>query len=241
MFSRKPSNVKRASTQQRLQENWTQSELSFRLFYFFLPTKCFSTRKKTRKGRKRDGIECVCFARGSSTAKRTNMVSVKSIAQHQMSMKGLRGKVTTASLHKLLPEDEQKLRDLQRTKAEEKNKALWVRKKAEKITKTKSQMTEKRHVCWLSRRKKKNIITTWDPSARWNFVRTLSLMLQSRAADNAFGRIHESSQAFSAEGSKSRQVKTSNLCFAWAQRNPETYDCNGFNILHTSLFGSVGL
>ena len=52
------------------------------------------------------------------------MVSVKSIAQHQMSMKGLRGKVTTASLHKLLPEDEQKLRDLQRTKAEEKNKAL---------------------------------------------------------------------------------------------------------------------
>ena len=41
-----------------------------------------------------------------------------------MKVPGLKGKVTTASLHKLLPEDEQKLKDLEQSKLEEKHKAL---------------------------------------------------------------------------------------------------------------------
>ena len=64
-----------------------------------------------------------CFS-GSSAAKKKNQVSVKSITQHQVKVPGLKGKVTTASLHKLLPEDEQKLKDLEQSKIEEKHKAL---------------------------------------------------------------------------------------------------------------------
>ena len=64
------------------------------------------------------------YCSGSSVAKKKNQISVKSITQHQMKVTGLNGKITTASLHKLLPEDAQKLKDLEQAKYEEKNKAL---------------------------------------------------------------------------------------------------------------------
>ena len=68
-------------------------------------------------------VKCL-FRSVSSAAKKRNQVCVKSIAQHQMKVPGMKGKVSTASLHKLLPEDEQKLKDLEEAKTEEKNKAL---------------------------------------------------------------------------------------------------------------------
>ena len=44
-----------------------------------------------------------------------------------MKVPGLKGKVTTASLHKLLPEDEQKLKDLEQSKLEEKTQSIVSR------------------------------------------------------------------------------------------------------------------
>ena len=70
------------------------------------------------------GLNISSLFSGSSVAKKKNQISVKSIAQHQMKVTDLKGKITTASLHKLLPEDEQKLKDLEKAKYEEKNKAL---------------------------------------------------------------------------------------------------------------------
>ncbi len=58
---------------------------------------------------------------GSSVAKKQNQVTLKTMGKHQLSNQGVQGKITTASLHKLLPEDAQVLKDLEKEKIEKKS------------------------------------------------------------------------------------------------------------------------
>ncbi len=57
---------------------------------------------------------------GSSVAKKQNQVTLKTMGKHQLSNQGAQGKITTASLHKLLPEDQEVLKDLEKEKIEKK-------------------------------------------------------------------------------------------------------------------------